>query len=57
MESTLICVGLPVSLAIIMFSLGLGLTVADFARIATAPKGEVFDQPPPRCGAVLSLGV
>jgi bile acid:Na+ symporter, BASS family len=40
-ESTLISVGLPVSLAIIMFSLGLGLTVADFARIATAPKAFI----------------
>jgi len=40
-ESTLITVGLPVSLAIIMFSLGLGLTVADFTRIATAPKAFV----------------
>ena len=42
MESTLISVGLPVSLAIIMFSLGLGLTVADFARIATAPKAFII---------------
>lgn len=41
MESTLISVGLPISLAIIMFSLGLGLTVADFTRIATAPKAFV----------------
>ena len=41
MESTLISVGLPISLAIIMFSLGLGLTVADFTRIATAPKAFI----------------
>jgi bile acid:Na+ symporter, BASS family len=40
-ESTLISVGLPVSLAIIMFSLGLGLTVADFTRIAAAPKAFI----------------
>ena len=34
----LISVGLPLSLAFIMFSLGVGLTGADFARVAKAPK-------------------
>ena len=34
----LIGVGLPLSLAFIMFSLGVGLTGADFARVAKAPK-------------------
>ena len=34
----LIDVGLPLSLAIIMFSLGLGLTFADFARVLTLPR-------------------
>jgi BASS family bile acid:Na+ symporter len=35
---SLITVFLPLALAIIMFSLGLGLTVADFARVARQPK-------------------
>jgi BASS family bile acid:Na+ symporter len=35
---SLITVFLPLALAIIMFSLGLGLTVADFARVAAQPK-------------------
>lgn len=35
---SLITVFLPLALAIIMFSLGLGLTVADFARVASRPK-------------------
>ena len=34
----LFSVGLPVSLAIIMLSLGLGLRVGDFTRVATVPK-------------------
>jgi len=34
----LLTVGLPLSLAFIMFSLGVGLTFADFARVATQPK-------------------
>ncbi|MFK7763959.1 MAG: bile acid:sodium symporter family protein [Roseobacter sp.] len=34
----LINVGLPISLAIIMLSLGIGLTVGDFARVLRAPK-------------------
>ncbi len=34
----LIDVGLPLSLAIIMFSLGLGLTFADFARVLAMPR-------------------
>lgn len=34
----LIDVALPLSLAIIMFSLGLGLSVADFARVAAMPR-------------------
>lgn len=35
---TLINVVLPLALAIIMLSLGIGLTVADFARVASRPK-------------------
>ena len=35
---SLITVFLPLSLAVIMFSLGLGLTIDDFKRIATRPK-------------------
>ena len=38
MDSALTTVGLPVALAIIMFGLGLDLTVADFRRVARAPK-------------------
>lgn len=34
----LITVALPLSLAFIMFSLGVGLTVADFTRVATQPR-------------------
>ncbi|PJK28226.1 bile acid:sodium symporter family protein [Minwuia thermotolerans] len=33
---------LPLALAIIMLSLGLGLTVADFARVLTAPRAFVI---------------
>ncbi|MEM1375534.1 MAG: bile acid:sodium symporter [Pseudomonadota bacterium] len=38
----LINVGLPLSLAFIMFSLGVGLTGADFARVAKAPKAFII---------------
>ena len=38
----LLNVGLPLSLAFIMFSLGVGLTVADFTRIAKRPKGVII---------------
>jgi BASS family bile acid:Na+ symporter len=38
MDSALTTVGLPVALAIIMFGLGLDLTVADFKRVGRAPK-------------------
>ncbi|NLG54692.1 MAG: bile acid:sodium symporter family protein [Rhodococcus sp.] len=38
MDSALATVGLPVALAIIMFGLGLSLTVADFGRVARHPK-------------------
>jgi len=38
MDSALTTVGLPVALAIIMFGLGLDLTVADFTRVGRAPK-------------------
>ena len=37
-DTTLITVGLPVALAIIMFGLGLSLTVADFRRVARTPR-------------------
>ena len=33
---------LPISLAFIMFSLGLGLTVADFARVVKAPRDFII---------------
>ncbi|MBJ7331830.1 MAG: hypothetical protein JHC95_18185, partial [Solirubrobacteraceae bacterium] len=38
-ESVLSAVVLPLGLACIMFALGTTLTVADFKRIATAPRG------------------
>ncbi len=38
MGTALTSVGLPVALAIVMFGLGLSLTVADFARVVRAPK-------------------
>jgi len=38
MDSTLITVGLPIALAIIMFGLGLSLTPADFRRVARTPR-------------------
>lgn len=37
----LIDVGLPLSLAIIMFSLGFGLTLADFGRVLSIPKAAI----------------
>ncbi|WP_336084922.1 bile acid:sodium symporter family protein [Nocardia sp. SSK8] len=38
MNSPLVTVGLPLALAVIMFGLGLSLTVADFTRIARTPR-------------------
>lgn len=38
MDSALTTVGLPIALAIIMLGLGLGLTPADFSRVARHPK-------------------
>ena len=40
-DSALISVGLPVALAIIMFGLGLSLTVADFRRVARSPRAVI----------------
>lgn len=37
-DSSLITVGLPIALAIIMFGLGLSLRGADFARVARSPR-------------------
>ena len=47
---SLITVFLPLALAVIMFSLGLGLTVADFVRVVTQPRAYAL-------GAVLQLVV
>jgi len=41
MGSTLTTIGLPVALGIIMFGLGLSLTVGDFARVARQPKAVI----------------
>jgi len=38
MDAAVLKIGLPVALAIIMFGMGLGLTVADFIRVFTRPK-------------------
>lgn len=38
MESPLVSIGLPVALAIVMFGLGLSLTVGDFRRVVTMPR-------------------
>ncbi len=38
MDSALTTIGLPIALAIIMFGLGLDLTIADFKRIGKQPK-------------------
>lgn len=38
---TLVVVGLPIALAVIMFGLGLSLTVGDFRRVARSPKAVV----------------
>ncbi len=38
MDSSLVSIGLPVALGIIMFGLGLDLTLGDFARIGRRPK-------------------
>ncbi|MGO1167395.1 MAG: bile acid:sodium symporter family protein [Janibacter sp.] len=40
-DSGLITIGLPIALAIIMFGLGLSLTVGDFRRVARSPKAVV----------------
>ncbi len=42
MDSSLLSVGLPIALAIIMFGLGLALTVDDFRRIGHQPKPVVI---------------
>ena len=42
MDSALTSVGLPIALALVMFGLGLSLTLADFTRIARAPKAVVI---------------
>ena len=38
MDSVLLTIGLPIALAVIMFGLGLSLTLADFRRVADTPK-------------------
>ncbi len=40
-DSALITVGLPIALAIIMFGLGLSLTIGDFRRVARTPRAVV----------------
>ncbi len=38
MDSSLLTIGLPIALAVIMLGLGLDLTTADFARVAKRPR-------------------
>ena len=42
MDSALTEIGLPIALAIIMFGLGLDLTVADFRRVGKHPKAVII---------------
>ncbi|MGF3056362.1 bile acid:sodium symporter family protein [Microbacterium sp. YY-01] len=42
MGSALTTIGLPVALGIIMFGLGLSLTVGDFARVAKQPRAVII---------------
>lgn len=42
MDTPIIVIGLPLALAIIMFGLGLSLTVADFVRVARWPKATLL---------------
>ena len=42
MDSSLLSVGLPIALAVIMFGLGLALTIDDFRRIGREPKPVVI---------------
>lgn len=41
-DSALLAIGLPIALAIIMFGLGLSLTVRDFVRVARWPKAAIL---------------
>ncbi|MGD9485799.1 bile acid:sodium symporter family protein [Streptomyces sp. TRM70308] len=41
MDSALLTIALPAALAVIMFGLGLSLTVRDFVRVATVPKAAL----------------
>ena len=54
MDSALTTVGLPLALAIIMFGLGLDLTIADFKRVGRAPKAVAVAL---ACQVVLLPGV
>lgn len=38
MESSFVGIGLPIALAVVMFGLGLSLTVADFRRVVRTPR-------------------
>ncbi|MEU1745845.1 bile acid:sodium symporter family protein [Micromonospora arida] len=42
MDSALTLIGLPIALGIIMLGLGLGLTMADFRRVAQHPRAAVI---------------
>lgn len=60
----LLSVFLPLSLAIIMFALGLGLTVADFKRVAVQPKaftigliGQVMMLPAVAFALIMAFGL
>lgn len=64
MGSALTTIGLPVALGIIMFGLGLSLTVGDFARVGKHPKAvlialacQIFLLPAVCFGLVLAFGL
>ncbi|MDG4782019.1 bile acid:sodium symporter family protein [Micromonospora sp. WMMD961] len=42
MDSALTLIGLPIALGVIMLGLGLGLTIADFRRVAQHPRAAVI---------------
>ncbi len=63
-DSTVFSVVLPIVLALVMFGLGLSLTVADFARVLTAPRAvavallcQVVLLPAVCLGLVLAFGL
>ncbi|MDD7934364.1 bile acid:sodium symporter family protein [Actinomycetospora straminea] len=64
MDTALVTVGLPLALAVVMFGLGLSLTVGDFARIGREPRAvavalvtQIVLLPAVAVALVLALGL